>query len=135
MNLIPMNNFIKDKVWTLTTTVSLAWMQYSSTSIIWHWHFLPLRNHWLTPLERYPKSHLHIARLRLKYYSNTCIHPILHLPKFPSFILDVIKSIDRNIHLYLLNHIHSLVITINTGNLDFPFLKHNSELWCHTSTF
>ena len=67
-------------------------------------------------------TYLHNARLWLKYYSNVCIHSNLHLSEFPSFILKVIESLDKNIYLYLLNHFLSLVIIVNTEAWTFHSL-------------
>ena len=65
------------------------------------------------------KAHLDLYSKSLHYddepnanhgLNTTCMHPNLHLSKFPPFTLKVTESIDRNIHLDWLNHIHSLVI-------------------------
>ena len=95
-------------------------MQYSSTSIITKWILLESCPE--APWALSKRTPLHNAGLRLKYYPNTRIHSNLHLSKFQSFILKVTESIDKNIHLYLLNHIHSLVITVNTETWTFHFL-------------
>ena len=144
-------------MWTLTTAVALTPIQYSYTSIVYvdtawalskstRWTLFKISPWSLSKgtLELYPKvislnynqkyTPRHNPNLRIKYSSNMCMHPNLHLSKFPSFIPMVTESIDRNIHLDWLNYIHTLVIIVNTETWIFHALT-IIHFWRHTSQF